>query len=338
MHDRSFSKYAPEIIEKGKLSQPAAASISPPSLPSGLWRRLFSFPTVLAGSLAYLVFIFSRRNIADPDLWWHLRNAQYLLARGHFPVVDSYSYTAPGAEVLPFEWLAEIPYYVAYKWAGLPAVFLLVFLLCTAIVLGIFRLSYLASHDVKNSFLVTVGGSGPGRGLHWCADPVVRLAVPGDPAADFGGGEARWLEMALAGAPAILPLGKFAWLVAHGHGGVRHLHRLRAGGRELGPRLCDALVRAATTEAAHRGRRLRRSGVYQSLRISSGRLSVPGDVRSAVLRFGNIQEFASVDFHTPWGKVAMVLILGVLLIAVFSRGALAAGRTWLHHAGPLLLP
>ena len=27
----------------------------------------------------------------------------------------------------------------------------------------------------------------------------------------------------------------------------------------------------------------------------------------------------SVDFHTPWGKVAMVLILGVLLVAVFSR-------------------
>ena len=32
----------------------------------------------------------------------------------------------------------------------------------------------------------------------------------------------------------------------------------------------------------------------------------------------NIQEFASVDFHTPWGKVAMVLILGTLLISVFS--------------------
>ena len=33
----------------------------------------------------------------------------------------------------------------------------------------------------------------------------------------------------------------------------------------------------------------------------------------------NIQEFASVDFHTPWGKVAMALILGTLLISIFSR-------------------
>ena len=31
------------------------------------------------------------------------------------------------------------------------------FLLCTAIVLGVFRLSYLASHDLTNSFLVSVG-------------------------------------------------------------------------------------------------------------------------------------------------------------------------------------
>ena len=30
-------------------------------------------------------------------------------------------------------------------------------------------------------------------------------------------------------------------------------------------------------------------------------------------------EFASIDFQTPWGKVAIILILGTLLIAVFSR-------------------
>jgi hypothetical protein len=34
---------------------------------------------------------------------------------------------------------------------------------------------------------------------------------------------------------------------------------------------------------------------------------------------GYVEEFASIDFHTPWGKVALVLILGTLLIAVFSR-------------------
>ncbi len=268
-----------EISERGTLSQSAPASVSPVRSLSRVGQRLFSFPAVLACSLAYLVFLFSRRNIADPDLWWHLRNAQYLLTTGHLPVVDSYSYTAPGAAVLPFEWLAEIPYYLAYKWAGLSGVFVLVFLICTAIVLGIFRLSYLASHDVKNAFLATVGGavlaaiSIGARTLLFGWLYLVASAL------DSGSGEARRLEMALAGAPSVLPMGEFARLVAHGDGGVWHFYRLWVGGRVLGARLRDALVRAATAEATHHGWRLRRSAVYQSLRISSRLLSVQGHVR-----------------------------------------------------------
>src|ERR1035437_6942561 len=137
------------------MSQPATSSVSRSALLSGVCGRLLSFPAVLSASLAYLIFLLSRRNIDDSDLWWHLRNAQYLLVTGHLPVVDSYSHTAPGAAVHPFEWLAELPYYLAYKWAGLSAVFLLVLLLCTAIFLGTFRLSYLASHDLKNSIVVS---------------------------------------------------------------------------------------------------------------------------------------------------------------------------------------
>ena len=108
-----------EIGERGKLSQPAPPSVSPASLLSRVLNNFFSFPVVLACSLAYLMFLFSRRDLADPDLWWHLRNAQLLLTTGHFRVVDAYSYTASGAAVLPFEWLAEIPYYLAFKCAGL---------------------------------------------------------------------------------------------------------------------------------------------------------------------------------------------------------------------------
>ena len=124
--------------------------------------------------------------------------------------------------------------------------------------------------------------------------------------------------MALAGAPTILPLGKFAWLVAHGDGGARHLHRLRAGGRELG--------HAYAT---------RWSGLeLRKLLIAAGASAVavfinPLGYRLVIYPFqamfgaqssvGNIQEFASIDFQTPWGKVAMILILGTLLISVFSQ-------------------
>ena len=318
MHDRSFSKYAPEIIEKGKLSQPAAASISPPSLPSGLWRRLFSFPTVLAGSLTYLVFLLSRRNIADPDLWWHLRNAQYLLTRGHFPVVDSYSYTAPGAEVLPFEWLSEIPYYLAYKWAGLPAVFLLVFLLCTAIVLGIFRLSCLASHDVKNSFLVTVGAavlaavSIGARTLlfGWLYLVVLLLILE---TVRRGGWKWLWLVPPLfclwVNSHGSWPMGMVVLgiFIASGlvEGNWGHAYATRWSGLELRKLLIAAGASAVAVFINPLGYRL---VIYPFQAMFGAQSSV-----------GNIQEFASIDFQTPWGKVAMILILGTLLISVFSQ-------------------
>ena len=124
--------------------------------------------------------------------------------------------------------------------------------------------------------------------------------------------------MALAGASAILPVGEFARFVAHGHGGVWHLHRLRVGGRAWGhvyatrwsgQQLRKLLIAAGASVVAlfinPFGYRL----VFYPFELCSERS--PGLV--------NIQEFASVDFHTPWGKVAMILILGTLLIAVFSR-------------------
>ena len=300
------------------MSEPTAASISSPVSPSGVCRRLFSFPTVLSASLAYLVFLLSRRNIADPDLWWHLRNAQHLLTTGHLPVVDSYSYTAPGAEVLPFEWLAEIPYYLAYKWAGLGAVFVLVFLLCTAIILGVFRLSYLASHDVKNSFVVSAGGavlaavSIGARTLLFGWLYLVALLLILE-AARRGGW--RWL--------CVVPPLFCLWINSHGswpmgvlvfgifiasgllEGCWGHVYATRWSGRQLRMLFITAAASAAALFVNPFGYRL----VIYPFKVMFASAS----------GIGNILEFASVDFHTPWGKVAMLLVLGVLLIALFSR-------------------
>ncbi len=86
-----------EISEKVELPQPTSASVLPVPAPSGIGRQLLSFPVVLAVSLAYMVYAFARGDVADPDLWWHLRNAQYLLTHGHLPVVEAYSFAAPGS-------------------------------------------------------------------------------------------------------------------------------------------------------------------------------------------------------------------------------------------------
>jgi hypothetical protein len=283
-----------------------------------LGRWILSFPAILALSLTYLMFLFSRRNLADPDLWWHLRNAQYLLTGGHLPVADSYSFTAPGAAVLPFEWLAEMPYYLAYKWAGLPAVFGLVFLICTAIVLGIFRLSYLASHDVKNSFLVTVGGavlaaiSIGARTLlfGWLYLVVLLLILEG---VRRDGWKWLWLVPPLfclwINSHGSWPMGMvlFAIIIAAGlvEGSWGQVYATRWSGPQLRKLLITAVASIAALFINPFGYRLVLFPFKVMFASGSG--------------LGSIQEFSSVDFHTPWGKVMMALILAVLLVALFTR-------------------
>src|SRR5215475_11364660 len=74
------------------------------------WRVLSGFPAVLATALVTTVVIFANRSIADPDIWWHLRNAEELLRSGHMVRADAYSYTVRGAAWINHEWLGEIPY------------------------------------------------------------------------------------------------------------------------------------------------------------------------------------------------------------------------------------
>lgn len=82
--------------------------------------RVFSFPVLLAVALAASVYHLANGGIADPDIWWHLRNAQYLLESHHFIRADMYSYTVLGQPWINHEWLAELPYYLAWKAWGLP--------------------------------------------------------------------------------------------------------------------------------------------------------------------------------------------------------------------------
>ena len=297
---------------------PEVTAISP-------WRRFFSFPVVLAGSLAYLVFILARRDIADPDLWWHLRNAQFLLAQHHFPVVDHYSYTAPGAPVMPFEWLSELALYAAYKLAGLSGIFWLVFALCTAIVLGVFRLSYLASRDLKNSFVAAVGGAilaaitiGTRPLLFGWLFVVVLLLV----FAEVREGRCRWLCLVpplftvWVNSHGSWPMGMVLFGIFIGSGLVEGSWGNACATRWSRPQLQKLLAAAGASAAAifinpfGLSLVLYPFGAMFASGSGSGSGAAPG--------IGNITEFSSVDFHTPWGKVAMALIVGLLLVAIFS--------------------
>jgi asparagine N-glycosylation enzyme membrane subunit Stt3 len=69
------------------------------------WRTLFGFPVMLGVLLVGAVYVFANRSIADPDIWWHLRNAEFLVQHGSMIRHDMYSFTASGAPWINHEWL-----------------------------------------------------------------------------------------------------------------------------------------------------------------------------------------------------------------------------------------
>ena len=83
-----------------------------------LWMRVFGRPVLFAATLAAVVFFFVPRSMADPDIWWHLRNAQVLVSTHRFIGTDAYSFTAFGAPWIDHEWIAELPFYVGWTLGG----------------------------------------------------------------------------------------------------------------------------------------------------------------------------------------------------------------------------
>src|SRR5216684_1463997 len=113
-----------------------------------------SFPAVLTLVMIGVQFFYSmyRPDMNDPDVWWHMRNAQYLLQHHQLPRFDMYSFTVAGHPWINHEWLSEIPYYLAYRALGLVGLKSLTFFLLDAIFLLLLYLSYQESRNFKASF------------------------------------------------------------------------------------------------------------------------------------------------------------------------------------------
>ena len=116
---------------------------------SGQLRRAFSFLTMLAFLLVTLEFIMTRGSVLDPDIWWHMRNAEYLFQHHQLPRADMYSFTVAGHPWINHEWLAEIPYYLAWRAGGLSGINAMMFATISLIFLGLLYLSYIETRHFK---------------------------------------------------------------------------------------------------------------------------------------------------------------------------------------------
>jgi len=119
------------------------------------YRSTVSFLVVLTFVFLTLIFILAHGKVADPDIWWHLHNADYLIQHHSLPGSDMYSFTVPGYPWMNHEWLAELPYYFVWRLLGLSGIDAVAVAVLTLIFLGVLYLSYRECGNYKAAVLAS---------------------------------------------------------------------------------------------------------------------------------------------------------------------------------------
>ena len=119
-------------------------------------RPFFPFTAVLLLIVIGLNFGLARGRVADPDIWWHLHNAQYLVQNHALPRLDMYSFTVAGHPWINHEWLSEIPFYFAWTFLGLSGIDAVTITLLSLIYVGVLYLAWKESGNFKAATIATV--------------------------------------------------------------------------------------------------------------------------------------------------------------------------------------
>ena len=293
-------------------------------------RRVFTFPAALASLLAVTVFATARQSLSDPDIWWHLRNAEYLLTNFKLPRLDAFSFTVIGHPWINHEWLAEIPYYLGWRAFGLVGIKAVSLILLESIFLGLLYLCWLISGNIKGSTLASVFavmlGSvsfGP-RTLLFGYDYLLVLLIVLERFRSRGKAP-LW----------VLPLLFCLWINTHGSWSLG----LVAFGIVAASGLVGGQWGRLTSERWTPSQ-LRKLGITMAASVAALFVN-PYGYRLVLypldlafhqkLNVTHVAEWVSVDFHDFRGKLALLLIVALLI------GALLSKRQWkLYEVGLIL--
>lgn len=122
---------------------------------ASIFQRVFSFAGMLGVVLVGWMFYALRSFYVDPDLWWHLKYGQGILATHHWPTLEQFSYTAAGQHWLAYEWLGDVLLAAVYQAGGLRALGFLLILLGSVFALALYYYTSLRCGNPKAGFLAT---------------------------------------------------------------------------------------------------------------------------------------------------------------------------------------
>lgn len=270
--------------------------------------------------VAAVVFYCVPQSMADPDIWWHLRDAQMQLASHSFLTHDLFSFTAAGAPWMDHEWLAELPFYAGYHFFGATGIFAVTLLAIEFIFCGVLYLAYSRSGSAAMASAATILGVllstvsfGPRTLLFGWILLVIELLI---------------LELSQRHERLVwaLPAVFLLWVNTHGSWliGIVVFSLFAVG---------SAVSMTSGCVENHAASRQRIARLAASWALSLGALFVnpygwrlvfyPFDLAfRQKLNVANVEEWKSLDFHTPRGRI---LFLILVLLFLFQ---LLRARKW----------
>ena len=306
------------------MSAPAPAALYP-SVPKAVG-RWFTFPVAICFLLFLAVFLNNlEKVIVEPDIWWHLQNAQQMVTTHSLTRIDHYSFTAAGSQWIDHEWLSELAYYGAFLALGLRGI-LAIYCVCSLVIFGVLY------------YMCCRAGANPKTASVVMALGIITASVSFGPRMLLFG----WLCMCTL----LLILQRFAltrtaplWIIPPLFCLWINLHGSWLFGLiVLGAFMLSGLVEGEWGIIA--ARRFTRAELGKLLAVAIatvGALFVnPFGYRLVWYPFdllfrqqaniNNIDEWRSVDFHDPRAKAVMVLLLAILACNLLSRR-----RWWLYE-------
>jgi hypothetical protein len=143
----------PDVALPIREQAPVRAAATESASRIGALKRVVSFPAMLGAFLVGAVFYFGRNFTVDPDVWWHIRTGQMILATGHWPRTDPFSFTVHGQPWMAYEWAGEVLIGWASRIGGIRALDFLLIALGAAVMTALYALGTVRSGKSKAGFV-----------------------------------------------------------------------------------------------------------------------------------------------------------------------------------------